>query len=864
MTLRCLLLLCAICLAPSLAAQPWRVDPTRLNALAQDSTGQVWGIGILMSENLYRWEEDRWNAVAVDGVPANYWPAALATGPDGEVYCLWSAGEGEHTVTRHKGSASKVVAHFAGDLDRFFPNIFIDSNKNIWITEAGIHIYRITPDGKAECAYTIEYDHGYEANLPKKARLNFDSVYATADGQGRVWFWSGRRGGGRGVPSLQGILIFDGKKFDLHSDLPDPSVKTYSTVEPDDANHMLLGGPRGHLYRVDTRTLIAEAVTEPASSAFRFVQSIYHAGRATYIVAVDGSMPVAERSGEGRIGALWRLQDGEWKRLVNGIDMRPQILTDSARSFLATPAGLWLGAFGTGPWFIPAGPGEPVHIDWRYGYSLDESEGLMALPDGRLLVVAATSGSMACGSMAVMPANLLAAFQSPDEVRTLNPLRVLVPDHQNHLWGFLSGDRPVISEWDGKAWTDHALPEDFDPLRFWNFGLDSQNRIWLLSGRCQGAVSIFNPQRGNVEVYPGFSDALQAQLPNRASFHVQGNLFTVSTFTPDGHIGYRDGCGQAHYFNGQAWQMWRPQDIDAGQRGNFDGPAFFDHAGNFAVNIAGKTWEYAKGEGWHVTSFERGYGTDQESTAPQAPPPPPGCAVSNPGSVAQDRLGTYWLTSQGQLYRAISGLCVAQFSPEQREPFGDSRTIKTVMIDPVGNAFLETYFLAHPDVGEYVIVDARSPLPQIKIHASVEASGVVRLKFETQVKGKAWFTWRVDGGAWTPPTESAETAVDGLANGQHRIEGAALDERLQIESTPAVADVAIRVDPEKQLAALMEQLKDQDYSVREAAVAALARQPALALPLLQSAREKAEPDQRWWIDAAIQQIKENVTKNRTP
>jgi hypothetical protein len=510
-----------------------------------------------------------------------------------------------------------LAAHFTGHLNKFFPSIFVDSNKNIWITEAGIHIYRITPDGKTECAYTIEYDHRYDANLPKDARLNFDSVYATADGQGRVWFWSGRRGGGGGVPSLQGILIFDGKNFSLHPNLPDPSVKTFSAVAPDDANHILLGGPRGHLYRVDTRTLIAEAVPEPISNPFRFVQSIYHAGRATYIVTVDGSMPVAERSGEGRIGALWRLQDGEWKRLVNGIDMRPQTLNDSPRSFLETSGGLWLGAYGTGPWFIPAGPGEPVHIDWRYGYSLDESEGLMVLPDGRLLVVAATSGSMACGSMAAMPADLLAAFRPPGEVRTLNPLRVLVPDGRNHLWGLLSGDSQVISEWDGRTWKDHALPEDFDPLRFWNFGVDSQNRIWLLSGRCQGAVTLFNPQRGNVEIYRDFSAALQAQLPNRASFHIRGDRFTVPTFTLDGRIGYRDPCWQAHYFDGQAWQMWKTQDIDASQRGNFDGPAFFDQASNFALNIAGRTWEYAKGQGWRVTSFERGYGTDQERTTPQ-------------------------------------------------------------------------------------------------------------------------------------------------------------------------------------------------------------------------------------------------------
>jgi hypothetical protein len=573
---------------------------------------------------------------------------------------------------------------------------------------------------------------------------------------------------------------------------------------------------------------------------------------------VEGLNPVTERSGEGRFGVLWRRQDGEWKRVINGLDMRSQTLMDPRRSFVLTPEGLWLGAYGTGPWFIPAGQGEPVHIDWRYGFSLPGSENLTALPDGRLLVVAA-----ATGSMAVKPADLLASFQSPANVRSLNPLRVFVPDRQNHFWGFLSGDK-VISEWDGKTWTDHALPGKLDPLNIWNFGVDSQDRIWLLNDRCHGEATILNPRGGNVEVYPDFSAALQAQLPNRANFHVQGNLFTVPTFTPDGRIGFRDPCGQAHYFNGHAWQMWNSQDIDATQRGIFDGPAFFDRAGNFAVNLAGKTWEYTPSGEWRITSSEGGYGTDWERFNPRALAPPPGCEIRNPESVVQDRLGTYWITAHGQLYRAVSGLCVAQFSPDQRQPFGDLRTIRNALIDPQGNAFLETYFRGPPEVGEYVIVNARPPLPQTHLRASVEASGIVKLHFETPVKGNAWFRWRVDGGDWTAPSESAETTVDWLANGPHKFEAARLDERLQINPTPAVAEVTIHVDSQKQLAAFIEQLNDPDYSRRDAAVAALVRQSAAALPLLQSARAKAGPDQQWWIDAAIQQIEDKLAKSTKP
>jgi streptogramin lyase len=846
---------CVLCLALSLAAQTSPVDSTQIARFAQDSTGQVWGASTAMGPSIFRWEGDKWNRVSEEGVPGNAASITMTTGPDGGVYCLWISAEGPHAVTWHKGTISKTLAQFTGDVGNM-PNIFVDPNRNVWITGRGLQIHRIPPQGKAEVAYTIEYDHRYDANLSAGARLNFASIHATADGLGRVWFWAGLPQGG--VPTLDGILIYDGKKFDLHSDFPGPPNKLYNSIEPDGPDHMWVAGMQDHLYRVDIRTLIAEVVPEPAPNAFRYAQRIFHAGQATYVLSIEGAVPVAERSGEGRIGALWRLQNGEWKRVLNGIDMRPRATNDPPRSFAETPEGLWLGAYGTGPWLIPAGPGEPIHIDWRYGFSFEDSEGVAALPDGRLLVF--TSAGRAT---TFQPRELLASFQPPAGVQTLNPLRTLVADRNHHLWGFLSGERRIISEWDGKTWTAHFLPENFDPRRVWNLGLDSQDRIWLLPG-CHGVVYVFDPRSGNGETYPDFSAALQAQLPNLATFQVHGDRFSISTFTPDGRIGYRDACSQAHYFDGRRWQSWRAQDIDTARRGGFDGPAFFDRAGNFAVNLLGRTWEYSLPEGWHMTAYEKGLGTDQGGPAPYPLSPPPGCGINRPDSMAQDRLGTYWLTSQGQLYRAVSGLCVPQFTPQQRQPFRDSRTIRSVLIDPQGNAFLETWFRGHPNFGEYVIVNARPPLPQTKLHATVETTGSVKLQFEAQVKGKVWFTWKVDGGDWTPPTASAETTLNWLADGKHTIEAAALDERLQMDPNPPVTEVNIHADSQAQLAALIEQLKDPDYAVRDAAVGALVRQPTLALPMLQSAREKAGADQRWWIDAAIQQIKDRMPKDKQP
>ena len=54
---------------PRVAAQPWRVDPTRISQAAQDGTGQVWGITYAGSPGLHRWEDDSWKSVAVTGVP---------------------------------------------------------------------------------------------------------------------------------------------------------------------------------------------------------------------------------------------------------------------------------------------------------------------------------------------------------------------------------------------------------------------------------------------------------------------------------------------------------------------------------------------------------------------------------------------------------------------------------------------------------------------------------------------------------------------------------------------------------------------------------------------------------------------------
>src|SRR5208337_1763660 len=664
--------------------------------------------------------------------------------------------------------------------------------------------------------------------------------------------------------------------------------------------------------------------------------------------------PVPEMSGDGRSGVLWRLRNGAWTRVINGLDMGPESYQQPARPFVTTEGNLWLGAFATGPWFIPEGQGNPALVDWHYGNPLDGSEGLFLLADGRLLISSPNQGSIA-----VSPSALLAAFQAPPEVRTLNPTHRLIQDARGHLLGVLATEGNAFSEWDGQTWTEHPFPHAFKAEEIWEAMLDSLGRTWFLARSAEGAlypqvqithieppvmaagqtmtvtltgtnfgtstprleitgvtlagaatilshsdtkmtfrmfisavgpentviftvtpgdyeanrthsgskgisVAIFDPQRESFEIFPTYAEALQGQLSLRKDFNLKKNCCLAPSFTSDGRIGYLDESLQVRYLDGQTWQQWALEDIVGSRSTKMLCPPFFDRAGNLAVTRDEKTWEYTKAGGWSTTSFEQGPDTEEEKRAPPALPSPFACGFSAPESVARDRLGTYWLTYHHQLYRAMPGLCVAQFSSEEHQPFTDSRTVKSVYIDPAGNAFLETWFNTRPVVEEYVILSARQPPPPPKLRAAVDAEGNLRLQIAAPAESKVKLSWRVNGGEWNVPTHNLETTLPWLPNGKYRIEAAAFDDRLQVDPTPAAALVEIRVNPRDQITLLINKLKDADHSVRDAAVAALVRQAALALPLLQSAREKAGPDQRWWIDAAIQQIEENLSKNGKP
>jgi streptogramin lyase len=940
--------LSVVCLGASLSAQSWHVDSTKIGGARQDSAGRVWGFGLHPSLGIYRWEGEKWLPFSLTGISSEIWPWTLASGPDGAVYFLWSDGAGNLAVSRHQGLNSKLVVRFGGRL-RDRPRIFVDPGRNVWITEQGRHIFRVTPEGKAECLYTISDSQFLEVGRPQNEHWAFNPIYATADGRGRVWFWSNSLAGRADWASLAGVLVFDGVSFEHHPHLAGIPDKKLSVIVPADAEHLWLPVVDDQLYRIDINSLTAvPAVPEPSRTAFANVQSIVQTARETYVVAGLTNDPVPERSGGGRFGVLWQGTGGTWKRLVNGLDMRPESLQQPARPFLATDQGLWIGAFGNGPWLMPARRGAKELIDWHYGYPFDGSEGLFQLADGRLLVLSANQGTAA-----VKPADL--SFQSPSGFSTLNPLRAMARDAQGHFWGILAAGDDALSEWDGRRWIEHPLPQGFPAQRAWDAVMDSLGRVWLPFRHADGlgdptpvvawtnpenfvsgsttegvnvfgtgfgtspavqlsepgisckqtfgsdtqatctlsllpdlpggrfgftvtshgyngipfddglsgiGVSIFEPERSSFDTFLTYDRALEAQIPRRNDLRLPSSFFKAPSYASDGRICYRETRSRMRYFDGGHWHEWSAQDIAGLPNLEFLEPPFFDRAGNPAVQLTGQTWEFVNPQGWRTIPAEPNPAAERTSEVLHFNPAPPGCDAISVESLAQDRLGTLWFTSHGQLYRAIGAQCVRQFAADEHQPFVDGRKLQAVLTDPLGSSFLLTQVAVYYD--EYVELNAQPPLPKCALLASVEASGNVAVRFTAKSEGASGFTWKVDGGPWNTPAKTPEITLEELPNGRHRIEAAAVDQRLQMDLTPAATIVDIHIDVPAHIRGLIQKLTDPDYSVREKAVAALVRRAPLALPLLQSAREQAGPDQRWWIDAATQKIKEEISTHQRP
>jgi hypothetical protein len=852
------------------------VDTTHITSIAQVSSGVIWATGQSPGSppDLYHWQDGHWVVQpARPNVPGKLaqgvWP-----GPRGGGVVEWISPSEDSTVfTWQHGGMVKILGQIkgvtipnreGGYFTSYFesPEVITTSSREILITGNSPDIYHAEEDGTIHLAYTIQP----RQYLPTRQFLNRQASYlplhATEDAQGRTWIWSG-------LPArvevagaiLRGFLITDGKGFDYHAQLPGLPENQLTCLGRWDKNHLAAGIVDDGLYTIDTSNLTAQRVAAPEPGAFRFIQQVFYEGNDRYVIASNFGLPQTPNTEIGPFGVLWRFSHGRWEKLLTGLDEVNDFLYQLDRPRLVTSQGLWLGTWARGLWFIPSGRdkrrvdrrnGAPQHIDWKQGFPLDTEQHLFALQDGGILAVDLSPARTA----AVNPDSLLASTAPAGNVKVIDPFTMLQPDQKLHIWGILTVNGQALDEWNGEKWMVHPLPGNINPAWLSGLDVDSEGSVWLFPDCRMGPMAVFDPQHGQWADYPSYQAALAARRSRPVRFLHADSDRMKPTYGPRSQIVYNGACQGINYFEGDNWHVWNRPAVPGDPEYFFDGPAFFDAAGHVAVNIHQETREWRQDRGWQLIPYEPHSGHIANFFTPHPPgKPPEGCASTESSSLSRDPLGRYWWTWNDSLYEGIPGLCRKVLDANEPQPFIDGRLLRRVMTDSRGNVFLET-LSANRRIGEYTVLNSSGQLPHTTIHLTKLSADSVSARFQSSISGSALFTWRLDGGDWSAPEKQGRVVLRSVAGGEHRMDAASIDSRLRMDAVPASTGFNIGVKPQEQIPALIARLENaQTDDERKAAVEALARQPASAvLPALNAARARASDDERWWIDAAIQEV----------
>lgn len=808
-------------------------------------------------------------------------PARLEPLRDGTVACLWGLRNECMAITRHLGKQSELIAEFPAKLQQLggnYPHLLNDSHGQLWLTGCGPEIHRLDRTGRVTLSYEIQPEQlvktdksgnscdpvdlifrsgrdGSVAHRQKKKEPPeplqtptdvkfFNPIYTTEDGHGRIWAWTNTQGGNQA--SLQGALIFDGDKVEHHAQFNGIHGIHFSALVKKDGRHMWIAVRNEGIFEVNIDTLEAKPVADPDPHFFHFqnVQMIFQRAGDWFVISEGLGLP--------HQGALWRLRDGTWTQLLAKLDefyRDPEAMPN--RAWLRTEKGLLLRAFSAAPWFISENA-PPSRLDWQCGFTLDEARKIFRLDDGTFFALGG-KGKFFHGAIALPPEP-----RSTTRVAELKIRRGWAIDAHGHIWSILADHEEALSEWNGERWLQHKIPADVQRQWIGNVAVDTRGRVWLLPDGNELVAACYDSRADQWQTFPKIEAAFETTKTEPAQFENEPPRFFAPQYNSDSqHLAFRSENWRLSYFDGAQWHRWSRKEITGERTAKFTfGQPFFKSDGGLCINIEKTTWQLDDTGAWQQAASEDRFPDDFSNFLHHKPriTPPEGCVTTKPDSIVADNQGVCWLTWQGQLYKCRDGDCVTILSKEEPNPFADRRQLNKAWVDRSGHVFLET---AHDT---QIIIAPKSPPPRASIVLTETSPDSREARLEADSRAKVRFRWQLDSEPWQPAKNNTVT-LDALPSGAHTLTVFAIDEELQT-STPAVAKFDVKIDPQQQVSALIERLADPDFAQCESAVTGLARQPALALPALKTARENAEDDQRWWIDATIQKIERTLSFNK--
>lgn len=797
------------------------VDVSLFNEAVQDGSGVVWAGSA--DGKLAVFEGKSWRAVSLPKELDGMQLLRMQRGPDGRMLMLWQKPRGVAALTETEGFAIRIRARFSETLRE--PEIFCDARAGIWIVSAE-KIYRLAP-GSSEptLPYTIPaacYD------LPLDDQRVPNALHAFEDAEGRVWFWS--QSIRRQSASLKGLLLWHQNEWRMEA-LETLPASRFSFVERKDERQVWIGVTGKGLFAVDLLTREVQPVAEPAPGALRDVRTVKRSGDEMFFVTMAPESQPQPMD-------LWREHKGVWTKLVAGLDAGCRREPDAERGFLQTASGTLLGGFRSGLWRLR--DGKATQLDWRARFPLHTVSRLFALPDGRFLGMELSGGK---SDFAVFDLKTGVPAVEPLRVATVPVLQRPAQDPRGHLW-MVRPDHPgALARWDGGKWKFHPVPNEIVPL-LGPIEIDSTQRVWA-TWTSRRPVGIFDPGTDHWEVHKNFRSALQAQIGSGRTF--QGFALRPS-LSSDGRAAFLVVGGALEYFDGKIWRSWNPEEI--GGRGAQPKTVFFAPDASLICETSQGRWQFAEATGWKRVALDA-------ATIAAAPPDEVKmrevqACPDRPGTewVSWDRNGVGWFLRDRALYRTALGMCVPVFEKDEPQPFLDGRRLvyAPVLLDAGGNAVLQT-----SEPAELVIITPRLRLPETGARLVGVNDDVATIEFSGKPLPIAW-RWRRDGGPWSPPTAGKTLHLPFNESGAHTVDVLAIDPELQVDPTPAHLDFEVRIDWPGLITRGVTLLLRGNERQRNEAIALLLRKTDLALPALQEARARADAEQRWWIEAALQAI----------
>ncbi|MGB8356044.1 MAG: HEAT repeat domain-containing protein [Chthoniobacteraceae bacterium] len=830
----------------SVSAQTPR--PESFKDLAQDGEGVVWAI----NSRLFLFNGKEWSVVpspfpADDKTNAGPAPLRFTRMQDGSLACVWKLPGDLIGVSSHTGATSRVIGQCAGKVqgNTLKSPLFADSHNRLWITDAKPDIYRADGAGGLSLVYSIKPEQLVDSNA---RATSYDPLYATEDGRGRVWIWSNSWAGSMLGGALRGVLVFDGDNVKQQEAFEGIEGKRFTCIDRKDDKHMWVSVLMDGIFEVDIDTMKATPLPEAEPGAFRWVKKIFSVGDDLFVISNSGNDTFRN--------LLWRRRDGKWTRLIDNTDANTGSSQNFRPSVLSFGKDFLLCTFGSAPWYVrPDGP--PERLDWRNRFPVEDAWKVFRLVDGSLVALGGR-GQPWHGKVDLPPKPSADIKARATELRFKHVWKI---DSNDAIWTIFSGKEKILSQWDGAHWVDHPFPPEIGGIHPADIAPDTKGRIWFLPLDDTDMAEFFDSKAGTWQVFPTLERAYVSLENDRPEFVGDPPAYLAPEYTADlKQITFLTRNWEVSWFDGATWRKFKRADIQpGGDHSAAIGRPFFGKSGRLCVNISEKTW-LLDGQGhWAQTEHEEKLQDryDNGMTLPtQAKIElPPGCITTTPDSVAADNQGACWLTWQEKLYKCGYGACVEVLAKDEPDPFADGRKITGVWIDRQGNAFLKTGF------EKQVMIAPKSPLPKATVAVEKVDGDSATVRLGAGSSGEIQFRWRLDAGPWQLTKEKTVT-LDSLPNGLHVLSATAVDAELQT-GAQVTAKFKVKIDQEKQIAALIQQLSDPDFAKRKAAVAALARQPAPALSALKAARDKVGDDLRWWIDVAIQEIESQSAKGQS-